>query len=88
MAEIISPFGLSADPGPDAQLVARLEQLLDAAKAGRIHGLIYGTIRPNGEIGTGWAGEKVSQHYYVTAATALQWRVVESWTSITEVGRP
>ena len=87
-AEIISPFGVSASPLPDAELIERLETLLDAARSGRVTGMIYGTVRPNGEIGTGWAGEGISAHYFLAASAALQWRVAQGWVSNMEDGTP
>lgn len=41
---------------PDADIIAKLEELLSMAKTGELRGFAYATIRPQLVLGTGWLG--------------------------------
>lgn len=56
MGEVRTFEVVSGGHGPLPELVETLEGLLEDARAGRLHGLAYCTVREGGEIGTGWDG--------------------------------
>lgn len=55
-------------------IVRELAEILALAKAGQIHGLVYGAIKANGDIRTVWVGD-APQHSMSSAAAVLNWKV-------------
>jgi hypothetical protein len=41
---------------PDADLIAKLEELLEMAKSGQLRGMAYATVKSQLVLGTGWSG--------------------------------
>jgi hypothetical protein len=50
----IKAFPVVSPTGPHPELVALLEQLLAAAKAGALQGMAYAVAERNGNVVTGW----------------------------------
>lgn len=42
--------------GPDAEVIERIEELLERARRGDIVGIAYAVIEQNNGMGTGWCG--------------------------------
>lgn len=61
----------------DAEIVARLEELLADARDGRVHGLGLVVVVDDRVI-TGWSG-KASRHYMLAGAARLQYRMAEDY---------
>lgn len=69
----------------DPDLVARLETLVEMAKAGEIQGIAYATVQSVGagsynHVGSGWVGRGASQnvHPMLGAIVVLQSRLLAS----------
>lgn len=67
---------------PDADVVERLEALLAKAKEGRIHGLAYVSVIDD-IVTNGWVGKAVN-HYMLSGASILQWRIAQNLDEASE----
>lgn len=72
---VVSLHG-SALPTPkrDPEVIQWLENMLAEARGGGIKGVVYGLVRPEGHIATGWVG-KAKSHEMVAATSLLSHRV-------------
>lgn len=62
-------------PHPD--LVEKLEDLLERARAGQIRGVVFGVASADGTIGTGWSHDGSCHLALTAAAGALFHRAME-----------
>lgn len=70
----------AAVPGsrePDGEIVEKLEELLVAARVGRVHGLGI-VVVVDETVTTGWSG-KANRHYMLAGAARLQYRMAEDY---------
>lgn len=71
--DIATPFGMHAIPGPDASVVALLENLLEQAKRGEIVGVAAVVINPVRETMSKWAlGGPCGSHDIMAGIVWLQ----------------
>jgi len=78
-AKITSLHGatVSGTREPDAEIVKKLEELLEEARAGRIHGVGF-VVVVDERVMTGWSGS-ANRHYMLAGASRLQWRMAEDY---------
>lgn len=74
-SKVVSLFG-GAIPirQRDNEIVSKAKEILAHAESGRLAGLLYGMVTPEGHIATGWVG-KASSHSMLAAAGMLEHRV-------------
>ena len=85
-ADVVKLSAVSSPPLPaDADLVARLEELLELAKAGEFNGIAYVTVTSPAAgayiaCGTGWSGAAVETgvHIALGGLAVLERRLVDA----------
>jgi carboxylesterase type B len=76
--KIVSLHGAALPiPVVDGEVLDNANEILDLAKSGHAAGLIWGTVSPEGQIFTGFAG-KASHNSMIAAATILFRRVTDT----------
>jgi hypothetical protein len=78
MTDIIKLVPRTVDDGPDAEVIERIEALLERARAGEIAGIAYAVVQPGGMMGTGWCGGNGTRDRLGFALNILRHRYVQT----------
>lgn len=71
MAEVATLFGGAPRGQPDPDIIERIEELLEEAKAGEISGIAYAVHTPGDDKKTGWIGQQGTSDAIHAAITLL-----------------
>jgi hypothetical protein len=77
--KILKPFGDYKTPGPSADVISLLEEMLEKAKHGEILAIAIAAVRPDGYVQTRAHKGNRGMSEIVGAVAVMQYYLMRSW---------